>query len=111
MYVCACVCFFFLFFQAWLGFYKSHLKRIRWSKESLVAAANSWVINVCKQEEVPGLQPKTLAKMGLRGVSIVSGILACYICRDHSLPSRMLLLPSQGAGFGRFSSASVPGRG
>lgn len=42
---------------------------MRWSKEDLVAQANFWITTVCRQQEVPGIQAKTLGKMGLRGVS------------------------------------------
>lgn len=45
---------------------------MRWSKDDLVAAANFWITEVCRQAEVPGLQPKTLGKMGLRGVIFFS---------------------------------------
>jgi len=54
-------------YQAWLGFYNSHLKRLNWSKEQLVANANSWYANVCGRAEPPALQAKTVGKMGLRG--------------------------------------------
>lgn len=56
--------------QAWLGFYNGQLRRVGWTKEDLVAAANFWITTVCRQQEVPGLQTKTLGKMGLRGVRI-----------------------------------------
>ncbi|CAN0402720.1 unnamed protein product, partial [Hapterophycus canaliculatus] len=55
-------------YQAWLGFYNGQLRRVRWSKEDLVARANFWITTVCRQAEVPGIQAKTLGKMGLRGV-------------------------------------------
>ncbi|KAK1861182.1 hypothetical protein I4F81_003766 [Pyropia yezoensis] len=32
-------------YQAWLGFYNSHLRKLNWSKEQLVAQANSWYSN------------------------------------------------------------------
>eukprot|EP00168_Porphyra_purpurea_P008742 TRINITY_DN2117_c0_g1_i1.p1 TRINITY_DN2117_c0_g1~~TRINITY_DN2117_c0_g1_i1.p1 ORF type:complete len:269 (-),score=86.75 TRINITY_DN2117_c0_g1_i1:136-894(-) len=54
-------------YQAWLGFYNSHLKRLNWSKEQLVANANNWYANVCGRAEPPALQAKTVGKMGLRG--------------------------------------------
>lgn len=34
-----------------------------------MAQANFWITTVCRQQEVPGIQAKTLGKMGLRGVS------------------------------------------
>ncbi|CAM9988059.1 unnamed protein product, partial [Ectocarpus sp. 13 AM-2016] len=55
-------------YQAWLGFYNGHLRRIGWSKADLVAQANYWITTICRQQEVPGIQAKTLGKMGLRGV-------------------------------------------
>lgn len=54
--------------QAWLGFYNGQLRRVGWTKEDLVAQANYWITTICRQQEVPGIQPKTLGKMGLRGV-------------------------------------------
>ena len=54
--------------QAWLGFYNGQLRRVRWTKDDLVAQANYWITTVCRQPEVPAIQAKTLGKMGLRGV-------------------------------------------
>ncbi|CAM9673398.1 unnamed protein product, partial [Ascophyllum nodosum] len=55
-------------YQAWLGFYNGQLRRVRWTKDDLVAQANYWITTVCRQPEVPAIQAKTLGKMGLRGV-------------------------------------------
>ncbi|CAN0512396.1 unnamed protein product, partial [Laminaria digitata] len=49
-------------------FYHGQLRRLGWSTEDLVAQANYWITTVCRQQEVPGIQAKTLGKMGLRGV-------------------------------------------
>ena len=56
-------------YQAWLGYYNGALKRIGWSKEQLVANANDMVLGAWKASEVPGLEPKTVGKMGLKGVA------------------------------------------
>jgi len=54
-------------YQAWLGFYNSNLKLLRWSKEDLVAEANDWFASL-GQREPPALLAKTVGKMGLKGV-------------------------------------------
>ena len=54
-------------YQAWLGFYNSNLKLLRWSKEDLVAEANDWFASL-GQSEPPALLAKTVGKMGLKGV-------------------------------------------
>ncbi|CAN0077585.1 unnamed protein product, partial [Discosporangium mesarthrocarpum] len=55
-------------YQAWLGFYNGHLRKIGWTKDELVEQANHWITSVCKQADVPALQARTLGKMALRGV-------------------------------------------
>eukprot|EP00966_Prymnesium_polylepis_P015337 354610-Prymnesium_polylepis.1 len=54
-------------YQAFLGFYNSHLKRLSWSKEELVLRANSFAVDVMKLEAPPALQAQTVGKMGLKG--------------------------------------------
>jgi ATP-dependent RNA helicase MSS116 len=56
-------------YQAWLGFYNSHTKKLRWKKETLVEHANYWATQCCGLGAVPSLQAKTVGKMGLKGVS------------------------------------------
>lgn len=53
-------------YQAWLGYYNSSTKALRWDKETLVARANDYVQQVLRGE-VPELEAKTVGKMGLRG--------------------------------------------
>jgi len=55
-------------YQAWLGFYNSHSKKLKWRKETLVEHANSWITQCCGLGAVPSLQAKTVGKMGLKGV-------------------------------------------
>eukprot|EP00123_Amoebidium_parasiticum_P011430 comp20710_c0_seq1/m.27016 comp20710_c0_seq1/g.27016 ORF comp20710_c0_seq1/g.27016 comp20710_c0_seq1/m.27016 type:complete len:706 (-) comp20710_c0_seq1:51-2168(-) len=53
-------------YQAWLGFYNSNLRKVGWSKETLVREANTIALQIGLREP-PTLQKKTVGKMGLRG--------------------------------------------
>jgi ATP-dependent RNA helicase MSS116 len=55
-------------YQAWMGFYNSNLKRVRWTKDDLVAQANDWIVRICGLPEPPMLLARTVGKMGLKGV-------------------------------------------
>ena len=55
-------------YQAWLGFYNSSLRKLRWDKDQLVFEANDWAKEICLQHTPPALQAKTVGKMGLKGV-------------------------------------------
>mmetsp|Transcript_16580 Transcript_16580/g.48468 ORF Transcript_16580/g.48468 Transcript_16580/m.48468 type:complete len:594 (+) Transcript_16580:191-1972(+) len=55
-------------YQAWLGFYNSFLRRLRWDKERLVEEANVFAEEVLALPGPPPLQAKTVGKMGLKGV-------------------------------------------
>ena len=53
-------------YSAWLGFYNSNLRRLRWDKAYLVETANALFATLgCP--EPPALPRKTVGKMGLRG--------------------------------------------
>ncbi|EPE03998.1 atp-dependent rna helicase [Ophiostoma piceae UAMH 11346] len=54
-------------YQAWLGYYNSHMKSLRWDKAQLVAAANEFAQAGLLAPETPSLQKTTVGKMGLRG--------------------------------------------
>mmetsp|Transcript_19669 Transcript_19669/g.41461 ORF Transcript_19669/g.41461 Transcript_19669/m.41461 type:complete len:674 (+) Transcript_19669:141-2162(+) len=54
-------------YRAWLGYYNSHLKKIRWDKKRLVQQANMWGDEVGLKDQ-PSLQKRTIGKMGLKGV-------------------------------------------
>ena len=55
-------------YQAWLGFYNSHLRKLRWSQTDLVSMANHWVMDCVGAEEPPSLMARTVSQMGLKGV-------------------------------------------
>ena len=55
-------------YQAWLGFYNSFLRRLRWDKDRLVEEANIFAEEVLALPGPPPLQAKTVGKMGLKGV-------------------------------------------
>lgn len=53
-------------YQAWLGFYNSFKKPLRWTPEQLVQHANQFSQTIgCS--EPPAIQKKTIGKMGLKG--------------------------------------------
>ena len=55
-------------YQAWLGFYNSFLRRLKWDKDTLVEEANDFAVTVLGLPGPPPLQAKTVGKMGLKGV-------------------------------------------
>ena len=55
-------------YQAYLGFYNSYLKRLRWNQEEVVRRANEFSSDVMRMPSPPALQAKTVGKMGLKGV-------------------------------------------
>ncbi|KAI0405593.1 ATP-dependent RNA helicase MSS116 [Xylaria palmicola] len=55
-------------YQAWLGFYKSYVKRMGWDNVRLVAEANKYALQGLGAAEVPSLEKTIIGKMGLRGV-------------------------------------------
>ncbi|THX20304.1 DEAD-domain-containing protein [Aureobasidium pullulans] len=64
-------------YQAWLGFYKAHARAMKWSDDQLVAEANKFAIEALNCGEIPGLERKTVGKMGLkgaRGLNIVANL-------------------------------------
>ena len=56
-------------YQAWLGYYKGHCKGLGYNSQRLVAEANRYALEGLGAAEVPGLEPKIIGKMGLKGVS------------------------------------------
>jgi ATP-dependent RNA helicase MSS116 len=60
-----------------LGFYKAHARAMRWSDDQLVTEANRFAMEALLCGEVPGLERKTVGKMGLkgaRGLNIVANL-------------------------------------
>ena len=55
-------------YSAWLGFYNSHARKLRWSQGELVQRANKFALRACLQTVTPALQARTVGKMGLKGV-------------------------------------------
>ncbi|KAG6888852.1 hypothetical protein C0995_005273 [Termitomyces sp. Mi166 len=57
-------------YRAWLGYYKTHLKTIKWDREELVRRANAYVRETLgwDDEDVPSIEARTVGKMQLRGV-------------------------------------------
>lgn len=54
-------------YGAWLGFYNSNMRRLRWTAPRLVAEANALFLTM-GLTEIPMMPRDTLGKMGLRGV-------------------------------------------
>ena len=55
-------------YQAWLGFYNTFTKRLGWSKEECVRRANLFSSVVLRLASPPGLEERTVGKMGLSHV-------------------------------------------
>ena len=55
-------------YQAWMGYYKNHLKGLGWDNIRLVQEANKFAFEGLGAPEVPGLAKSTVSKMGLKGV-------------------------------------------
>ncbi|KAG6814576.1 hypothetical protein H0H92_000105 [Tricholoma furcatifolium] len=57
-------------YRAWMGYYKSHLKLLKWDREKLVMEANAYVREALgwKEEKVPTVETKLVGKMGMKGV-------------------------------------------
>ncbi|EXJ83951.1 hypothetical protein A1O3_04618 [Capronia epimyces CBS 606.96] len=55
-------------YQAWLGYYKTHMKSLKWSAVELVREANRFALEGLDCPEVPALEKSTIGKMGLKGV-------------------------------------------
>jgi len=55
-------------YQAWLGFYNSHLRKLGWTPSELVSKANDFSREVLGLATPPPLEAKTVGKMGLKGV-------------------------------------------
>lgn len=54
--------------QAWLGFYNSHCKKLNLTKEELVQKSAEYAGTI-GFSTIPALQKKTIGKMGLQGVA------------------------------------------
>ena len=54
-------------YQAWLGYYKTFLKPLRWDNTELVAQANIFAREALGAVETPGMTKRIIGKMGLRG--------------------------------------------
>jgi ATP-dependent RNA helicase MSS116 len=60
-------------YQAWLGYYNSNLRALKWSQADLVRNANDYARDSLRYRsgetwQAPGLLAKTVGKMGLKGV-------------------------------------------
>ena len=54
-------------YQAWLGYYKNHLKAFKWNNEELVAQGNIYARDGLGASETPAIAKSTVGKMGLKG--------------------------------------------
>ena len=55
-------------YQAWLGYYKNHLKGMKWDSARLVAEGNKFAYEGLGSPEVPTIAKGVVGKMGLKGV-------------------------------------------
>jgi len=54
-------------YQAWLGYYKNHMKGMGYDNERLVEEGNIFAAQGLGSPETPSLQKSTVGKMGLKG--------------------------------------------
>lgn len=54
-------------YRAWLGYYKAHLKALKWDSERLVQEGNRFAFDGLGAPEVPSITKSTVGKMGLKG--------------------------------------------
>lgn len=54
-------------YQAFLGYYKNHLKGLRWNNEELVQQGNLFASEGLRTPEQPAIFKSTVGKMGLKG--------------------------------------------
>ena len=54
-------------YRAWLGYYNGQVRKVKWDKKQLVRQGNMWGKEIGLKEQ-PGLQKRTIGKMGLKGV-------------------------------------------
>eukprot|EP01104_Vermistella_antarctica_P019538 TRINITY_DN76_c1_g1_i3.p1 TRINITY_DN76_c1_g1~~TRINITY_DN76_c1_g1_i3.p1 ORF type:complete len:314 (-),score=90.72 TRINITY_DN76_c1_g1_i3:136-1077(-) len=52
---------------AWMGFYNSNLRKMKWSKPDLVRRANEYALNSLLLASIPPIRYKTVCNMGLKG--------------------------------------------
>ena len=55
-------------YRAWLGYYKTHARAMRWKDADLVAQANAFADAGLHADGVPPVERQTVGKMGLKGV-------------------------------------------
>jgi len=53
-------------YQAWMGYYNSHRRKLRWDGQKLVDMANQWAA-VVGAPNTPAIKKKVLGKMNLKG--------------------------------------------
>lgn len=54
-------------YQAWLGYYKNHMKLMKWDREQLVEQGNIYATDGLGAPETPSIAKSTVSKMGLKG--------------------------------------------
>jgi ATP-dependent RNA helicase MSS116, mitochondrial len=86
-------------YQAWLGYYKNHVKAMGWDNVRLVTEANRFAIEALGAGGVPSLEKTIVGKMGLKGV------------KGLNVVPNAPRLTRGGGGEGRLSGASSRGKG
>lgn len=75
-------------YQAWLGFYNSNLKVLKFNKEDLVRMGNKFAHQVCHTTEPPELHANVVGKMGLRGIPGINVASKKMQGRGHDMGQR-----------------------
>ncbi|TQS37341.1 hypothetical protein Golomagni_02189 [Golovinomyces magnicellulatus] len=55
-------------YQSWLGYYKNHVKGLKWTMHELVEQANKFAEEALGAAEPPTITKDVVSKMGLRGI-------------------------------------------
>jgi ATP-dependent RNA helicase MSS116 len=55
-------------YQGWLGYYKNHIKGLKWDTRQLVQEGNKFALEGLGAPEIPSIKKSTVGKMGLKGV-------------------------------------------
>lgn len=69
-------------YKAWLGYYKNHLKPLKWNTEELVRQGNIFARDGLGTPDIPPIAKSTVSKMGLR---VTKGL---NVVADRSKPGR-----------------------
>jgi ATP-dependent RNA helicase MSS116 len=94
-------------YQAWLGYYKNHMKPFRWDKDQLVVQGNTFARTGLgwTGDGAPPIRKSTVGKMGLRGTK------GLVVVPDAPRPQHNRIPGGSGGGEGRSAGSERRGMG